>query len=179
MSFFKPTLPENQPVTVTIVERFAKTEGQYGAKFPYKIQMNGTVYDHDATLTEEKALQKIEVGQQAEVTKKPNSYGTLSLFWNPVGSAPPRTAPVAKPSAPLPAKPETDWDAIADSKIIHNFMIEAMKLGKSPTEGEALAVQWHLKQLSASQTATKNRKTFELGIPSVEEMQPDIPDMPF
>jgi hypothetical protein len=115
--------------------------------------MGTTVYDHDATLTEEKALQKIEVGQQAEVTKKPNSYGTLSLFWNPVGSTPPRTAPVNKPSAPLPVKDKSEEDAkwlrIDTSKIVFGYMIAGIEQGLSPNEAKELAVVCHKLQEQA------------------------------
>lgn len=74
--------------------------------------------------------------------------------------------------APAPQK-ETDWDAIADSKIVHAFMVEAMKLGKSPQEGKIIAVQWHAEQLDASDMATKNRKAFEAGLPSDDTIKAD------
>lgn len=141
MAYFKSSIPENQILTVRITERFQSKQGTYGPEFPYKIVWQGTAYDHNATLSEEKGLQKFQAGQEVQVTKKLNSYGKHSLFWSEIG-----TQTVASPAAytmsnpppaqpkPLPAKPEVDWDAIADSKILFGFMVAFIEQGKDENQ---------------------------------------------
>lgn len=82
MPYLKSSLPDNEDCLVKIVDRFGKKEGPYGAKFPYKIEWKGTMYDHDATMTEEKKLQNAKPGEAWAVKKKANSYGTMSLYWD-------------------------------------------------------------------------------------------------
>jgi hypothetical protein len=167
MAYFKPSLPDDQPEIVTIVQRFqCKQDPNYGPKFPYTIKWNGTEYSHEATQTEEKTLQKFQVGQEAQVTKKQNAHGTMSMYWNEV----PRGAPAMNQDAPaapvystqnppLPKKPEVDWDAIADSKILFGFMVAFIEQGKD--EHQAYA-----KGMAAFRLHKKGETEMRTGVPS-------------
>lgn len=160
MPYLKSSLPEEQPVIVRITERFQKTEGQYGPKFPYKIVWQGTAYDHDATMTEEKGLQKFQPGDEAQVTKKKNSFGQFSLYWNvaPTGVPSMNQAPQAAPK-PLPVKPEVDWDAIADSKILFGFMVAFIEQGKDENQAYSHG-------MAAFRLHKKGETEMRTGIPS-------------
>lgn len=81
MAYLKQSLPEATPVPVVISARLGQEEGKFGPQFKYQVTWNGQTYDHSASLTEEKALQRFQPGQAATVEKKKNSFGTLSLFW--------------------------------------------------------------------------------------------------
>lgn len=100
MAYLKSLLPENTPTPVVLTARLGQEDGKFGVQFKYSVKWNGQQYDHSATMTEEKALQNFQPGQQAIVEKRKNSFGTLSLFWSqpqdgiPVAS--PQTAQVAQ-----------------------------------------------------------------------------------
>lgn len=168
MAYFKSSIPENQLLTVRITERFQSTQGTYGPEFPYKIVWQGVAYDHKATLSEEKGLQKFQVGQEVQVTKKLNSYGKYSLYWSDFGSqsgaSTGYTASNPPPSQPkpLPAKPEVDWDAIADSKILFGFMVAFIEQGKDENQAYSHG-------MAAFRLHKKGETEMRTGVPAIPQ----------
>lgn len=169
MAYFKQNLREDTPVIVRIMDRFQNKEGKYGTVFPYKIEVNGVSYDHDASMTEEKALQKFSIGQYAQATLKKNNYNTLSIYWSeaPRGVDVPNQDPV--PLKPAPVKPEVDWDAIADSKILFGFMVAFIEQGKD--ENQAYA-----KGMAAFRLHKKGETELRTGVPAIPSHPKELVD---
>lgn len=158
MPYLKQSLPENQPSTVTIIERLPKSEGQWGPKFPYKIMWNGTLYDHDATLSEEKGLQKIPVGQDGSVEKKLNSYGKHSLLWNPGPAAVQRTM-----------KQDEEWKGAQEEKGIaislQGFMQQIIPVLIASGKAESVVDAALVIAVEARKACLKAAKNIHLGLP--------------
>ena len=146
--WLKQSLPEDKRVSLFMTERLGQEEGQYGPQFKYKFSWNSQSFDHSATMTEEKKLQNVEVGTELQVVKEKNPRGAgFMLIWGlPDGKSLLVTRPVTQePREEQPQKEEQkfvnpeppakpDWDKIALSKIVHNFMLEGYELGKSRPE---------------------------------------------
>lgn len=88
----------------------------------------------------------------------------------------------SQPAAPRTQKvveqKETDWDAIADSKIIHSFIVEAYKDGKTPEQAVKDAVAFYKAQMEASRLAGQHRKMQDMGI-STPTQTTDPDSLPF
>ncbi len=110
--FLKPSLPEDAHVTLTMSARNGQdASGQYGPKFKYDFLWDGKMYQHDATLTEEKVLQKVNPGDKVQAKKTKNKFGTMSIFWERLsGAAIPQntnSTNIPAPRNPSPSSPST------------------------------------------------------------------------
>lgn len=156
MPYLKPSLPENEHVVLEMTGRLGQETGEYGPKWKYQFAWNNKPFDHDATMNEEKVLQKAMPGMTLQAKKVPNPHGKgFMIFWDILTAS-----DVARAAAnPQPAgntrmdgdrkkleeqkkTEEAKWERIAVSKIVHNYMLEGMKMGKEPALAAADAKEW-------------------------------------
>ncbi len=143
MAFLKPSLPENEHVVLEMTARLGQESGNFGPKFKYQFAWNNRPFDHDASMNEEKVLQKAMPGMKLQAKKVKNPHGTgFMIYWDiltesEVARAATNTNSVQVPPAsvtlpnPVPQK-TPDWDKIALSKIVHEYMKAGYSLGKDP-----------------------------------------------
>ena len=137
-------MPVDTPVVVQMVNRLGvDNSGIHGSRFKYSMAWNNKPFEHDATMNEEKNLQKVMPGQFVQGKKVKNQYGNFMIFWDILTDqevaragltampAPGGYSPTATNPEP-PKEEKTDWEKIALSKIIHEFMKTGYSTGKDP-----------------------------------------------
>lgn len=168
LPYLKDQLQTNIPKLVTIAKRVGQyPETDYHTKQPtgrmqtlYNFHLpDGPTVRHYAKEREEEVLSLFNAGETVQVVLqegKNEETGNRYTFpvWTPKEGAEARAAANPQPSGntrmdgdrkKLEEKTkaeEAKWERIALSKITHNFLLEAYKLGKTSGEAGADAKEW-------------------------------------
>lgn len=168
-------LKEHLPTNGRMTLRMKKRAGIYPSKFKpdemqtlYFFEADGKEYGYYASPREEETLSLYSPGDYVEVVRQEKVIeGNKRIafqVWGSPGSAEMTAAPQLQNNTTeirqerqqrdYKAEEEEKWERIATSKILHNFMIEGYKLGKSPDEAAKDAVLFYNAQVQALKSLT-------------------------